>query len=193
MIQIHILNGKQCRSRSVGFFSLDLHCLQRQSISGISRTRVTKGLQLHLNVVISKPGQKLSKSHTCLVILCSYVHDNYYDFPVVGRQAPSTTSPTPTTTPPETTTHINWVSYLYKTMTADYVPLELFKGLVACGKEYSMFAIDAPVDLRKALNVDYGSVPGLGFGNTVIYYHWTLYPILEWINSSPPPAPIPPH
>ena len=32
-------NGKQCRSRSVGFFRV-LHCLQRQSISGFSRTRV---------------------------------------------------------------------------------------------------------------------------------------------------------
>ena len=37
MIWIHILNGKQCRSRSVGFFRsqhLDLHCLQRLDISG---------------------------------------------------------------------------------------------------------------------------------------------------------------
>ena len=44
LIQIHILNDKQCRSRSVGFFrsptDLDLHCLQRQGISGFSRTRV---------------------------------------------------------------------------------------------------------------------------------------------------------
>ena len=52
-------------------------------------------------------------------------------------------------------------------MTADYVPLELFKGLVACGKEYAMFAINAPHDLRQALNVDYGNVPGLGFGNII--------------------------
>ena len=52
-------------------------------------------------------------------------------------------------------------------MMADYVPLELFKGLVACGKEYAMFAISAPHDLRQALNVDYGNVPGLGFGNLI--------------------------
>ena len=38
LIQIHILNDKRCRSRSVGY--LDLHCLQTQGISGISRTRV---------------------------------------------------------------------------------------------------------------------------------------------------------
>ena len=50
-IQIQILSDKQCRSRSVGFYQLasqrptdlDLHCLQRQGISGFSRTRV-KGL-----------------------------------------------------------------------------------------------------------------------------------------------------
>ena len=38
-----MLNDKQCRSRSAGFFratDLDLHCLQRQGISGFSRTRV---------------------------------------------------------------------------------------------------------------------------------------------------------
>ena len=38
-----ILNGKQCRSRMVGFFKptdLDLHCLQRQDMFGFSRTRV---------------------------------------------------------------------------------------------------------------------------------------------------------
>ena len=42
LMQIQILNGKQCRSRSVGFWRtyLDLHCLQRQGISGLSRTRV---------------------------------------------------------------------------------------------------------------------------------------------------------
>ena len=43
LILIHKVNGKQCRSRSVGFFRsqhLDLHCLQRQEISGFSRTRV---------------------------------------------------------------------------------------------------------------------------------------------------------
>ena len=42
-MQIYILNDKQCRSRSVGFLKttdLDLHCFQRQGISGISRTRV---------------------------------------------------------------------------------------------------------------------------------------------------------
>ena len=41
LIQIHILNAKQCRSRSIHKPSdLDLHCLQRQGISGFSRTRV---------------------------------------------------------------------------------------------------------------------------------------------------------
>ena len=49
-------------------------------------------------------------------------------------------------------------------MTADYVPLELFKGLVVCGKTYAMFAINAADDLRQTLHVDYSSVPGLGFG-----------------------------
>ena len=33
---IRLLNGKQCRSRT----DLDLHCLQRQGLSGFSRTRV---------------------------------------------------------------------------------------------------------------------------------------------------------
>ena len=37
LIWIHVLKGKQCRSRSA---DLDLHCLQRQDISGFSRTRV---------------------------------------------------------------------------------------------------------------------------------------------------------
>ena len=43
LTQIHILNDKQDRSRKVGFFKpidLDLHCLQRWSISWLSRTRV---------------------------------------------------------------------------------------------------------------------------------------------------------
>ena len=45
MIQIHILNDKQCKSRSDSWLlqkptDLDLHCLQRQDISGFSRTRV---------------------------------------------------------------------------------------------------------------------------------------------------------
>ena len=42
LIQIHTLNGKQCRARSVGQkpTDLDLHCLQRQGISGFSRTMV---------------------------------------------------------------------------------------------------------------------------------------------------------
>ena len=43
LIQIQILNGKQCRSRSVGFFRSQLvwiYSLQRQGISGFSRTRV---------------------------------------------------------------------------------------------------------------------------------------------------------
>ena len=38
---------KQCRSRSVKPTDLDLHCLQRQGISGFSRTRV-KCLELPL-------------------------------------------------------------------------------------------------------------------------------------------------
>ena len=38
LIQIYTLNGKQCRSRSVG--SSDLHCLKRLGISSLSRTRV---------------------------------------------------------------------------------------------------------------------------------------------------------
>ena len=43
VIQIQILNGKQCRSRSVQKpTDLDLHCLQRQGISGFSRTRVNE-------------------------------------------------------------------------------------------------------------------------------------------------------
>ena len=40
---INILNGKQCRSRSVGFWRsqlMDLHCLPRQDISRFCRTRV---------------------------------------------------------------------------------------------------------------------------------------------------------
>ena len=42
LIQIHILNDKQCRSKSVGLkpTDLDLHCFQRQGISGFSRTRI---------------------------------------------------------------------------------------------------------------------------------------------------------
>ena len=44
LIQIHILNGKQCRSWSVGFFrrseDLDLYCLQRQGMSEIGRSWV---------------------------------------------------------------------------------------------------------------------------------------------------------
>ena len=43
LIQIHILNDKQCRSRTVSFFKptcVDLHCLQRCGISRFSRTRV---------------------------------------------------------------------------------------------------------------------------------------------------------
>ena len=44
IIQIHIHNGKQCRSRSVGFFRSQLIwiciCLQRQDLSGFSRTSV---------------------------------------------------------------------------------------------------------------------------------------------------------
>ena len=44
-MQIQILNGKQCRFRSDSWLlqkptDLDLHCLQRQDISGFSRTRV---------------------------------------------------------------------------------------------------------------------------------------------------------
>ena len=42
-IQIHIPNDKQCRSRSVGFFRSQLiwiYSLQRQGISGFTRTRV---------------------------------------------------------------------------------------------------------------------------------------------------------
>ena len=47
LIQIHILNGKQCRSRSVGFFKptdLDLHCLQNRTYpgsTGLGLTRMT--------------------------------------------------------------------------------------------------------------------------------------------------------
>ena len=31
-----------------------------------------------------------------------------------------------------------------------------------CGKEYAMFAIDAPANLKATLGVDYGNVPGIG-------------------------------
>ena len=43
-------NGKQCRSRSVGFFrsqQLNLHCLPKQGISGFSRTRVKCNTDIH--------------------------------------------------------------------------------------------------------------------------------------------------
>ena len=43
LIQIQILNGKQCRSRPARFLAgiwSYTHCLQRQGISGFSRTRV---------------------------------------------------------------------------------------------------------------------------------------------------------
>ena len=50
LIKMHILNGKQCRSRSVGFFRSQLiwiyTVLQKQDISGFSRTRV----QTHTNI-----------------------------------------------------------------------------------------------------------------------------------------------
>ena len=106
------------------------------------------------------------------------MRDNYYDFPSLQPQPQTTATPSSqaTTTPPPMTTHINWVSHLYKTMTADYVPQELFKGLVVCGKVYAMYAIDASDALRQTLHVDYSSVPGLGFGN----YH-TLE--LQWLES----------
>ncbi|XP_052774259.1 uncharacterized protein LOC128212909 [Mya arenaria] len=104
--------------------------------------------------------------------MAHYVRDNYYDYAVKLRhQAVSsnvamttTTSairPSPTTLPLVTTTHLNWVSYVYEIMRADYVPMELFRGLMDCGREYALFAVDAPMDLLTSLHVHYDAVPGL--------------------------------
>ena len=75
LIQYHILNGKQCRSRSVGFWvqiqiswlltkptDLDLHCFQRQGLSRFSRTRVNSFISLfkHMSLVARKRLFKLS-------------------------------------------------------------------------------------------------------------------------------------
>ena len=53
LLLIHILNDKHCRARSVGFFriDLDLHCLQKQSISGFSRTRVNYSRNISADVI----------------------------------------------------------------------------------------------------------------------------------------------
>ncbi|XP_045157036.2 uncharacterized protein LOC123523419 [Mercenaria mercenaria] len=95
-----------------------------------------------------------------------YVRNNYYDYQLKRRQVTiamtTTAAPTTLSTYIVATTHLNWVSHLYDTMRKDYVPMELFKALVNCGKEYSMYAINASNDLKSRLNVDYGTVPGLG-------------------------------
>ncbi|KAL4236971.1 hypothetical protein ACF0H5_005355 [Mactra antiquata] len=95
------------------------------------------------------------------IYVAHYVKDNYYDFVPDRRQV--THSPVAmVTTPLETTTHTNWVQLVYDTMRRDYVPMELFKTLMNCGKEYALYAINASDDLKTSLNVDYGTVPGLG-------------------------------
>ncbi|KAH3696694.1 uncharacterized protein LOC127862780 [Dreissena polymorpha] len=107
--------------------------------------------------------------------LAHYVRDNYYSYEI--RRQATVTMVTPrstsdvsvahstivTTTIPvsDTTTHINWVTFVYDRMRADYVPMELFKGLVNCGREYSLFAINAPASLLQLLAVNYRAVPGL--------------------------------
>ena len=53
LIQVHTLNVKQCRSRSVGFYAdLDRQCLQRQGISELSYIRV-KGYVICLFLIVS--------------------------------------------------------------------------------------------------------------------------------------------
>ena len=57
LIQIHILNDKQCRSRSVGFFRSQLiWCLRRQGIYGFSSTRINI---IYVTAVL--PGRNLIK------------------------------------------------------------------------------------------------------------------------------------
>ena len=65
MIKIYILNGKQCRSRSVGFFRSQLiwiYTVCNLAISGFSRTRVKTFKVKLLQIFSNKPGH--SNSYT---------------------------------------------------------------------------------------------------------------------------------
>ena len=63
LLKIHTLNGKQCRSRSVGFWRSQLiwiYSLQRQGISGFSRTKVK-----HINPISGQMGKQYRPRSIC--------------------------------------------------------------------------------------------------------------------------------
>ncbi|KAK3601513.1 hypothetical protein CHS0354_027659 [Potamilus streckersoni] len=62
---------------------------------------------------------------------------------------------------------VNWVTYTYDRCSTEYVPTELFHGLVNCGKEYALYAVKAPAALIELLHVDLNSVPTLDMNTQI--------------------------
>lgn len=81
----------------------------------------------------------------------SYVRNSY--FSIVDR--------IPTTATAKTIDN-NWVSLVYKTFVENYVPLELFHGLVKCGKTFALYAVNPSQSIVKLFNVNFTIIPGFG-------------------------------
>lgn len=78
----------------------------------------------------------------------SYVHDNYFlDSETISKTV---------------TTDSNWVQLVYQTFIDNYVPLELFHGLVTCGKAFSLYAINPSENIINVLKTNFTNIPGVG-------------------------------
>ncbi|VDI35813.1 Hypothetical predicted protein [Mytilus galloprovincialis] len=80
--------------------------------------------------------------------LTHYVHDNYFlDSETISKTV---------------TTDSNWVQLVYQTFIDNYVPLELFHGLVTCGKAFSLYAINPSQNIINVLKTNFTNIPGVG-------------------------------
>ncbi|KAL3869500.1 hypothetical protein ACJMK2_042173 [Sinanodonta woodiana] len=110
--------------------------------------------------------------------LSRYVRENYF---IDDELETNTATSVPTA--------VNWVTYTYDRCSTEYVPTELFHGLVNCGKVYALFAVKAPTALIELLGIGYtfSQIASIQYGIGSTTFLNLLYPI--WV-LNPPGVPI---